>query len=137
MLMLSNAKCQHCLSLQLGRHGLSCKKQAGRHPRHLHVNDLIKWALPKADMPSRLKPQGLERNDGKRPNGLTLFPFKEGKCMVWDFTCTDTLASSHLKDTLKNHGAASEKAEKLKIAKYKHLQRDYHMVPIAIETFGG
>ena len=121
----------------LGRHGLSCKKQIGRHPRHSHVNDLIKRALSLADHPSRLEPVGLERKDGKRPDGLTLFPYKEGKCMVWDFTCVNTLAESHLKETSKRPGSAAEKAEKLKRSKYSELERDYYLVPIAVETCGG
>ena len=57
--------------------------------------------------------------------------------MVWDFMCVDTLAKSHLKETIKQPGAAAEKAEKLKKAKYKQLERDYFLVPIADETFGG
>ena len=93
--------------------------------------------MSSADHPSRLKPQGLERNDGKRPDGLTLFPFKEGKCAVWDFTCVDSLSKSHLNETSKKPGAAAEKAEKLKTTKYKQLQRDYYMVPIAVETLSG
>ena len=38
---------------------------------------------------------------------------------------------------MKQPGSAAEKAEKLKTAKYKQLQREYHFVPIAVETFGG
>ena len=81
--------------------------------------------------------EALERNEGKRPDGTTLFPFKEGKCLVWDFTCVNSIANAHLKETSKHPGAAAEKAEKMKIAKYKQLQKDYHMVPVAVETFGG
>ena len=58
-----------------GRHGLSCKKQVGRHPRHSQVNNFIKHALSSANFPSRLAPKGLERNDRKCPYGLTLFPY--------------------------------------------------------------
>ena len=113
----------------LGRHGLSCKNQVGRHPRHSNVNDLVKRALASAELPSRLEPQGLSRKDGKRPDGMTLHPYKEGRCLVWDVTVVDTLASSHLKDTSKSPGAAAVKAEKIKYAKYEEI-------PIAIETFG-
>ena len=122
---------------QLGRHGLSCMKQIGRHPRHSNVNDLIKRALSHADIPSRLEPQGLDPNNcNLRPDGITLFPYKEGKCLVWDFTCVDTMARSHLKETCKQPGAAAEKAEKVKNDKYKNLQRDYYLVPVAVETLG-
>ena len=39
--------------------------------------------------------------------------------MVWDFTCVNSIADSYLKETTKHPGAAAEKAEKMKIAKYK------------------
>ena len=100
---------------QLGRHGLSCMKQIGRHPHHSHVNDLIKRALSHADIPSRLEPQGLDPNNcNLRPDGITLFPYKEGKCLVWDFTCVNTIARSHLKETCKQPGAVAKNAEKVK-----------------------
>ena len=56
--------------------------------------------------------------------------------MVWDVTVVDTLASSHVKETSKSPGAAAEKAEKIKFAKYKEISKSYHMLPIAIETLG-
>ena len=80
----------------LGTHGLACRKSAGRHTRHNAVNDLIKRALASADIPSLLEPKSLSRDDGKRPDGLTVLPWANGRCMVWDFTCPDTLATSHL-----------------------------------------
>ena len=120
----------------MGRHGLSCKNQIGRHPRHSQVNDLVKQTLSTAEYPSRLEPPGLSRKDGKRPDGLTLHPYKEGKCLVWDFTCADTFASSHIKETSKSAGAAAVKAEKAKLAKYEEIRNNYHMVPIAVETLG-
>ena len=57
--------------------------------------------------------------------------------MVWDFKCVNSITDSHLKETIKQTDAAAEKAEKLKVVKYKNLQKDYHMIPIADETFGG
>ena len=56
--------------------------------------------------------------------------------MVWYFTCVNTLASSYLKESAERPGSAAEKAEKAKLAKYEDIQKDYHMVPIAVETFG-
>jgi len=58
-----------------GSHALSCKKTAAcrhaRHRGHSTVNDLIQRVLSSADIPSRLEPTGVWRNDGKRPDGLT------------------------------------------------------------------
>ena len=56
--------------------------------------------------------------------------------MVWDVTVVDTLAFSHLKVTSKVSGAAATKAEKNKFVKYEEIRKSYHMIPIAIETFG-
>jgi len=38
------------------------------------------------------EPSGLLRTDGKRPDGVTLLPWKQGKCATWDVTVSDTLA---------------------------------------------
>ena len=67
---------------------------------------------------------------------MTLHPYKEGRCLVWDITVVDTLAISHIKETSKISGSAAEKAEKIKYAKYEEILKSYHMIPIAIETFG-
>ena len=76
-------------------HGLSCRHSKGRHPRHSAVNDIIQRALSSINVPSKLEPSGLYRCDGKRPDGASIVPWKSGKALVWDFTCTDTLALSY------------------------------------------
>jgi len=77
-----------------GSHALSWKKTAGRHARHSAVNDLIRRALSSANIPSRLEPTGLSRNVGKRPDGLTLMPWANGRCLLCYFTCSHILAAS-------------------------------------------
>ena len=52
------------------------------------------------------------------------------------FTFVDTFSSTHLKETSKVAGAAAVKAEKLKLAKYNEIRKEYHMIPIAVETLG-
>jgi len=79
-----------------GVHVLACRKSAGRHIRHHAVNDLIKRALASAIVPSVLEPNLLSRDDVKRPDGLTVLRWANSRCMVRDFTCLDTLATSHL-----------------------------------------
>jgi hypothetical protein len=75
-----------------GRHGLKCKQATGRKPRHEEVNKLIKHGLDQAKFPSMLEPIGLSRKgDRRRPDGLTYPNWKNGKCLIWDFTCADTL----------------------------------------------
>ena len=118
-----------------GRHGLACKKQMGRRSRHDEVNKLIKRALVQAKIPLVLEPSNLSRDDGKRPDGLSLTTWKSGKCLIWDFSCADSLCSTYVKSSSKQAGAAAEQRESLKIAKYSSL-KNYHFIPCAIETFG-
>ena len=119
-----------------GIHGLSCQKSAGRHPRHSHTNDLIKRALVSCDTASIREPQGVSRIDGKRPDGMTLYPWKNGKLLLWDFTCVDSLAPSHVDKSAKEPGKAANEAEANKIKHYESLSENYHFVPVCIETFG-
>ena len=119
-----------------GVHGLSCKKSAGRFSRHTHVNNLIKRALESAHVPTILEPQGASRTDGKRPDGMTIFPWKMGKCMVWDFTCSDTFAPSHLEVSANLSGKVAERAEQAKLTKYAQLAHDFEIIPVCVETLG-
>jgi hypothetical protein len=121
---------------EFARHGLACKKSAGRRSRHDSVNDLIKRALISANIPSIMEPLGCARNDGKRPDGLTLIPWSKGRCMVWDFTCTDTYAGSYINETSITPGSAAIKAEERKSKKYENLINDFIFIPVAIETSG-
>ena len=119
-----------------GRHGLSCKNAKGTHSRHSQVNDIIKRALASAGTPAVLEPIGLTRSDGKRPDGLTLYPWTGGKCVVWDYTCRDTLAPSHVAATSQEAGGAAKKAEDTKLAVYQELASNYNVIPVATETLG-
>jgi len=119
-----------------GLHGLSCRFSSGRLSRHHEVNLLIKKALLSAEIPAILEPTGTSRDDGKRPDGMTLTPWKHGRPAVWDFTCVDTLAPSHVINTSKNAGSAASCGERNKIKKYQNLQNNYLFYPLAIETFG-
>ena len=62
-----------------GLHGFSCKMSADRSLRHFQINDIIFRALKTADIPSTKKPNDLVRGDGKKPDGLTLVPWKDRK----------------------------------------------------------
>jgi hypothetical protein len=83
-----------------------------------------------------LEPVGVDRGDGKRPDGLTVFPFTNGKCLCWDATCVDTYAESHLIDSAISPGHAARKAEEGKRSKYAALATLYRFEPIALETAG-
>lgn len=119
-----------------GHHGLSCSKSAGRIPRHSSLNDIIRRAFASASIPAVLEPNGLFRSDGRRPDGMTLVPWKMGRPLVWDATCADTLAPSHLPATSLEAGAAAAAAESLKRRKYACLSNTCIFEPFGVETLG-
>ena len=43
-------------------------------------------------------------------DGVTLIPWKQGKCLAWDVTMPDTYAQSHLPTTATNVGHAADKS---------------------------
>jgi len=47
-------------------------------------------------VPAVLEPVGVCHNDGKRPDGIFLIPWRQGLLLLWDFTCSNTLAPSNV-----------------------------------------
>lgn len=121
---------------KLGQHGLACKRSAGRHIRHNLLNDGILRALQSAGVQAVREPPGLDRGGGKRPDGATLIPWARGRCLLWDATCPDTLAPSHLQGSSTVPGSAAAAAEAKKATKYAPLAMAHEFVPVAIETMG-
>ena len=64
-----------------------------------------------------------------------MIPWKNGKPLVWDATCPDTLAPSYRDIATANAGAVAAKAEDGKVAKYLSLDPNHSFVPVAVETF--
>ena len=130
--------CAHCGAEvdHLATHGLSCRWSEGRHHRHAALNDIIHRALTSAHIPSRLEPSGIFRSDGKRPDGITVVPWKSGKLLVWDATCPDTYAPSYASSATSEAGAVAAMAEERKISKYSNLNAAHSFTPVAVETSG-
>ena len=60
-----------------GLHAMVYKKAPGKIAKH-HVfndNDIIWRAVGAAGIPAVKEPSGLDKQDGKRPDGLTLIPW--------------------------------------------------------------
>ena len=119
-----------------GTHPLSCRISAGRIPRHSALNDVVRRGLSAAGIPSMLEPSGLDRGDGKRPDGITVYPYSRGRCLIWDATCVNTFASSNLIRAALAAGSVADAAEVRKIAKYAELGRRFIFQPVAVETSG-
>ena len=106
-----------------GLHGLSCRRSQGRHPGHAAINDIVKRSLTSAGVPSHLEP-------------TSIMPWKTGRVLVWDVTCPDTYAPSHISVATREAGAVAAQAEQRKRLKYAELEASHHFVPVAIETSG-
>ena len=119
-----------------GLHGLSCASSAGWIPRHDHVNKIFSHAFSTAGHPNIIQPPGISRDDGKKPDGMTLTPWSHGKSLLWDVTIRDTLAPSYIHESSKHSGSVADNAERAKHNHYLKLKENYLFTPIAFETLG-
>ena len=117
-----------------GIHGLSCRKTAGRQIRHNSINDIVWRAMLRAGIPSINEPLGLLRDDGKRPDGLTMIPWSRGRCVAWDVTVPDTFAVTHLTLTSITPSAAADRDATNKTMKYQLLTQTHTFTSLAVET---
>ena len=97
---------------------------------------MIKRALVSGGIAATREPQGVSRFDGQQTDGMSMYPWKTGKLLLWDFTCGDTLAQSHVDQSSKEAGKVASDAENRKIKHYELLTNSYHFVPVAIATLG-
>jgi len=92
---LAKCTCGACVDIS-GTHAFSCRHNTGRAQRHHYVNGLIWCSLTRAGIPSVKEPPGLTRSEGKRLDGLTSIPWREGRSVTWDVTVTNTVAASYV-----------------------------------------
>ena len=87
-------------------------------------------------IPATKKPSGLNRQDGKRPDGLTLIQWQGGKPLVWDVTVASRLAPSYADTGATAVGRVADQAANMKSAKYADFTTSYIFQPIAVEDLG-
>ena len=111
---------------------------SGRHFRHAAMNDIIVRTMSAAGIPARLEPPGLSRSDGKRPDGMSLVPWGQGRPLVLDATCPDTFAVSYRSQATSGAELVAALAEEREreAVKYSHLAPTYLFTPVAMETMG-
>ena len=108
--------------------GLHCfvgKRAPDRTSRHHALNDIVPRAFASTVIPAVKEPNGLTRIDGKRPDRLSLIPWKAGKPLTWDVTIASPLAVSYVDATAQSAGAAAEMAAIRKSAEYAYLVQSY------------
>ena len=101
--------------------------------RHQAANETIRRALVSGGVPSILEPVGVCWEDAKRPDGMTLIPWKGGHPLLWDFT---SLAQSHRARAERGPGVVANFAEDQKCRKYASLTPSYIFAPVCIESLG-
>jgi len=119
-----------------GRHAMVCKKASGKIARHQVLNDVMWWALNAAGIPATKEPSGLNRQDGKRPDGLTLILWQDGKPLIWDITVASTLAASYADIAATGVGLVADQAADKRADKYADFTASYIFEPIAVENLG-
>jgi hypothetical protein len=86
---------------------------------------------------STLEPNGLSRDDGKPPDGMTLVPWIKDQPLVCDVTVVDTLAESYVLKTSEVSGFAAEMACNRKHSKYSSIiSSNYIFKGLSFETLG-
>ena len=115
-----------------GTHGLHCRRSAGHHPRHTHLNDLIKRSLASIDVPSILEQPHICRSDGKRVDGVSVTPWQSGRALAWDVTCCDIFAATYTTLAATGAGLVANRAEDRKVRLYREVEATHVFIPVAI-----
>ena len=119
-----------------GLHGLSCRRNAGRHGRHSLLNDTIRRALNKGRIQSTKEPTGLLRSHGKRPDGVMLIPWAKGRCRTWDVNSFGYIRDfAHYVNFLSTRSCSRTRCDAQE-TKYTALSQTPEFVLLAIETSG-
>ena len=85
------------------------------------MNNIIHCALIYAGMPVRLEPPGLLCSDGKRPDGVSMVPWRSEKFVMCNATCLGIFAPFCSNLAVQAAGADAGKAESLKEEKHPDL----------------
>ena len=94
------------------------------------MNETIHRALVFGGVPDVLEPVSVNCSDGKRPDGMSLIPWSRGLPLLWDFTCSDTLAPSNLPTSASGASQLANSAESAKSRKYSSLILSFHFSPL-------
>jgi len=109
---------------------------SGRHSRNNQINDLLCRTFTSSGTLSTREPHSLCTTGGKRPDGITLVPWKRECCLAWDATCPDTYTQSAMCESSVQAGSAALKAELNKSRMYVDIIAGVDFIPFAIDTSG-
>lgn len=83
--------------------------ETGRNPRHASINKILSEALKTTGYPNILEPPEMNRTDGKRTGGVTIYPSSRGKALLWDVTIRDTIINLFVTSLSKHHNRFSRR----------------------------
>ena len=109
---------------------------AGQHVRHYLINGIVNRALVRGGIAAVKEPNGIVATSSVRPDGTTLIPWSDGKCLSWDATAPDTFAAKNIPATSELAGAAAEQASLLKNQKYNAVSPSHPFVGMVVEPLG-
>jgi len=85
-----------------------------------------------AGVPAVKGPAGLVRQDGKRPDGLPLIPYENGRSLTWDVTVVCSTPDSYIDLAIQGPGSVAEMAASRKEAQHLFL---FQRISVAIQRF--
>jgi len=86
-------------------------------------------------VPAVLEPVSMSCDNGKRPDGMTLIPWRRGIALIWDFICSDMLAPPNLLTSCSGSSRLANSTEAAKVRKY-YTQTSMQFL-IYVKTLGG
>lgn len=99
------------------------------------LNDTIKKTLMSAGIPALLEPVELDRRKGRRSDGMTIYPFSNGRGLICHATCVDTFDSGNdVIDCAEAVTLTAKVAQKAKRLKYRVLAEQRIFEPFAFEA---
>jgi len=78
------------------------------------------------------EPHGLVRDDGKRPDGLTMLPWNSGRSATSVVTVVDTLGNAYLQQSAITSASAAETAAVRKMNKYSSFSGTHDFFRVAL-----
>ena len=63
-------------------------------------------------------------------------PWAQGRLLIWDATCWDTMAASNIHIAMSGPGWVADMAASRKRETYREILHNHHFVPAAVETMG-
>ena len=82
-----------------------------------------------------LEPEGVDSGDGKKPDGIIVFPFSKG-ILCTHVTCPNTYANTSIYNVVITVGHAARETEQRIRRKYGVRGACFRFEPVVVETTG-